>query len=59
MPTLLIDTMLLTLYVVGTASKRRYIDKHKRLRPYTRTDFDLLVAKSRSGKFESRLSGLL
>lgn len=42
MPTILIDTMLLTLFVVGTASPG-YIDKHKRLRPYTRTDFDLLV----------------
>lgn len=42
MPTLLIDTMLLTLFVVGTASPG-YIDKHRRLHPYTRTDFNLLV----------------
>jgi hypothetical protein len=45
MPTILIDTMLLTLFVVGTASSD-YIEKHKRLRSrsYTRIDFDLLVA---------------
>jgi hypothetical protein len=42
MPTLLIDSMLLTLFVVGTASSE-YIEKHRRLRPYTRIDFDLLV----------------
>lgn len=42
MPTLLIDTMLLTLFVVGTAS-RGYIEKHRRLRPYTEIDFELLV----------------
>ncbi len=34
--------MLLTLFVVGTASSE-YIEKHKRLSPYTRTDFKLLV----------------
>ena len=42
MPTVLIDTMLLTLFVVGTAS-RAYIAKYRRLRPYGTTDFDLLV----------------
>lgn len=42
MPSLLIDTVLLTLFIVGTAS-REYVEKHRRLRPYTATDFDLLV----------------
>ncbi len=42
MSTLLIDTMLLTLFVVGSAS-RDYIPRHRRLRPYGATDFDLLV----------------
>lgn len=41
MPALLIDTMLLTLFVVG-ATSRDYIRKHKRLHPYGRDDFDLL-----------------
>ena len=43
MPTWLIDTMLLTLFVVGTAS-RDYILKHKRLGPYRESDFDQLVS---------------
>jgi hypothetical protein len=43
MAALLIDTMLLTLFVVGTAS-RDYIAKHKRLSPYGSSDFDLLVS---------------
>ncbi len=43
MPTLLIDTMLLTLFIVGSAS-RDYITKHRRLQPYGATDFDLLVS---------------
>lgn len=43
MPALLIDTMLLTLFVVGTASQD-YVNKHRRLRPYGRDDFDLLAS---------------
>ena len=39
---LLIDTNLLVLYVVGTAS-REYIAKHKRLSAYTVQDYDLLI----------------
>jgi len=37
-----VDSNLLLLFVVGSAS-RDYIAKHKRLRAYTETDFDLLV----------------
>ncbi|MBV9556630.1 MAG: hypothetical protein JO254_06090 [Pseudolabrys sp.] len=39
---LLLDTMLLTLLVVGTAS-RDFVSKHRRLQPYGSKDFDLLV----------------
>ena len=42
MPSLIIDTFLLTLFVVGTASKG-YIEKHKRLHPYSSSDFSLLA----------------
>jgi hypothetical protein len=42
MPTILIDTTLLTLFVVGAASPD-YIAKHRRLSPYNRADFELLV----------------
>ena len=43
MPNWLIDTMLPTLFVVGTASPD-YIRKHRRLHPYREADFDLLVS---------------
>lgn len=39
---LLIDTNLLLLFVVGTAS-REFIPRHKRLKQFTIDDFDLLV----------------
>jgi hypothetical protein len=42
MPVLLLDTMLLSLFIVGTAS-REYVIKHKRLRHFNATDFDLLI----------------
>ena len=38
----IIDTNLLVLFVVGTASLE-YVSTHKRLRAYTATDFDLLT----------------
>jgi len=41
MATLLIDSELLVLLIVGSAS-RAYISKHRRLRAYTEADFDLL-----------------
>ena len=41
MQTLLLDSHLLVLLVVGTTS-RTYVAKHKRLRAYTEADFDLL-----------------
>jgi hypothetical protein len=52
MPTLLIDTMLLTLFIVGTAS-RDYISKHRKLQPYGTIDFDILV------DFVSRASDII
>ena len=42
MSSVAVDSNLLLLFVVGSAS-RDYIAKHKRLRAYTETDFDLLV----------------
>jgi hypothetical protein len=42
MPALLLDSMLLSLFVVGTAS-RGYILSHKRLDHFKLTDFDLLI----------------
>lgn len=42
--TILLDTNLLVLYVVGTAS-REYIPKHKRLKEFTVDDYDLLLGK--------------
>jgi len=39
---LILDTNLLLLLVVGTASKK-YISRHKRLRAYSEMDFDLLI----------------
>ena len=48
----LLDSMLLSLFVVGTAS-RGYISKHKRLQQFKEIDFDLLVDNV------SRASGLL
>lgn len=41
MPTVTLDTKLLVLLIVGSAS-RRYISVHKRLRPYTEVDFAML-----------------
>jgi hypothetical protein len=40
--TIILDTNLLLLFVVGTAS-RKYISMHKKLKSYTNDDFDLLV----------------
>ena len=42
--TVILDTMLLVLFVVGTAS-RSYIEKHRRLQSYTGFDFTLLIRK--------------
>jgi hypothetical protein len=42
MPSLVIDSGLLLLLVVGSVS-RAYISKHKRLTTYTEPDFDLLI----------------
>ena len=42
MSTVLLDTMLLVLLTVGTAS-REYIRKHKRLQHFAAADFDLLI----------------
>jgi hypothetical protein len=39
---LLLDTNLLLLFIVGSAS-REYISRHRRLRAYSESDFDLLV----------------
>ncbi len=39
---LILDTNLLLLFIVGSTS-REYISKHKRLKAYTETDFDLLI----------------
>lgn len=39
---LILDANLLLLLVVGSASKK-YISRHKRLRAYSETDFDLLI----------------
>jgi hypothetical protein len=41
--------MLLVLFVVGTAS-RSYISRHKRLKAYTETDFELLLSLLSAGK---------
>ena len=38
-----LDAKLLTLFIVG-ATSAEYISRHKRLRPYTRTDFELLIS---------------
>jgi hypothetical protein len=40
---IILDTKLLTLFVVGLTS-RKYISAHKRLSPYTEKDFDILTA---------------
>jgi hypothetical protein len=48
----LLDSMLLSLFVVGTAS-RLYITKHKRLLNFREEDFDLLIGNV------SQASGLL
>ena len=40
--TVILDTMLLVLFVVGTAS-RGYIEKHRRLQSYREVDFTLLT----------------
>jgi hypothetical protein len=42
MPTVLLDTMLLVLLTVGTAS-REYVRTHRRLQHFTAADFDLLI----------------
>jgi hypothetical protein len=41
---LILDSQLLLLYVVG-ATSREYIARHKRLRAYTASDFDLLLTQ--------------
>lgn len=43
METIILDTTLLILLVVGQAS-RAYIGKHKRLNPFTSGDYDLLIS---------------
>ena len=40
--TIILDTNLLLLFIVGTAS-RKYIGMHKKLKSYTNEDFDLLL----------------
>ena len=42
MPTVLLDSNLLVLFVAGMSS-REYIGRHRRLRGYSEEDFDLLV----------------
>lgn len=42
MPTVLLDSNLLVLFVAGMSS-REYIGRHRRLRDYSEEDFDLLV----------------
>src|SRR5947209_19181035 len=42
MPTVLLDSNLLVLFMAGMSS-REYIGRHRRLRDYSEEDFDLLV----------------
>jgi len=42
MPTVLLDSNLLVLFIAGMSS-REYIGRHRRLRDYSEEDFDLLV----------------
>ena len=42
MPTVLLDSNLLVLFVAGMSS-REYIGRHRRLRDYSEEDFDLLI----------------
>lgn len=46
---LILDTKLLVLLIVGMTSTS-YINKHKRLRPYTEADFDLLSGLIRGSR---------
>lgn len=39
---IVLDSNLLVLYIVGTAS-RAYIDRHRRLQAYTESDYELLL----------------